>query len=114
MPINIFQNYYLDPVNERQEEIDYCRNINNRLRDKDSNVFYVELDNRPTFNTFFYLTQHYPKHINIIANSDIYFDIENLNKIEKIYSESKDPYKLCLALTRWDVLPDGQVKFMNR
>lgn len=60
---------------------------------------------RPTFKNFFEAINHLtePNDINIIANSDIYF--------EEI--PVKPTYGQCFALTRYDIQPDGSEKFLN-
>lgn len=129
--INLFINYYQDKNPERQKELDEClqRNIDNPLIDRiyiflDSSVSLMEFkkitgekiwilqpflsDERPTFKLFFErINQSSPEgSINIISNSDIYFD-ETLELVKGIKENQ------CYALCRHDRLPDGSIKHWN-
>ena len=104
--MNLFINYY--NAGNRQYEIDYCleKNLANPLIDLVV-IFnqFKEIDhpkainkmvkNRPTYQDFFNATTKCPNSINIIANSDIFFDetLENANRLSP---------KQCYALTRWE------------
>src|ERR1017187_6700457 len=96
MKVNLLIGLYVDKHRSRQHELEYClrQNLKNSSIDKVVAVFdkqsdmnyyrallpegqisYVLVDNRPTFGSFFKLINYrYPDDINIIANSDIYFD----------------------------------------
>lgn len=112
--INIFQNYYVDPVPHRQEEIEFCRTKNRSLTLDIAPISYQEILDRMTYNQVFALTQQFPDHINIIANSDIFFEISELKKVFNLFSKHPNRKRLCFALTRWDITPDWQAEFMNR
>lgn len=114
MVINIFQNRYFDAVPERQKELDFCRSKNIALANTSQNINYWEIEDRLTYNQMFEITRKFPEQLNVIANSDIYFDEQDLKLAENVFQWAKDKNKLCLALTRWDVLSDGRVEFMNR
>lgn len=72
-----------------------------------------KINQRPTYQTAFdFGSELTPDAINIFANSDIYFDDENLQLIERFYSDPKNS-KVIMALTRWDIIR-GKPKFFNR
>lgn len=126
--MNLFVNYYIDPNEERQKEIDLCLKIN--LDNDIIKRIYVFLDNgtgfgsrfqhekiyiipfvgRPAFKYFFkainlYLELDGMSDISVVANSDIYLPSEPWPILPK--------HNECFALTRWDILPDGSEKFYN-
>ncbi len=105
--INLFINYYVDKSAERQAEIDLCliNNLNNKLL----NVVVLENQNRLKYNDYFKIINDYAdvEDINIISNSDIYFD-------ESIGLVSKLQLNQVFALARWDLLADGTVQHFNR
>lgn len=123
--INLFVQYYKDSSEIRQRELDQC--LKNNLQLTNINRVFVVLEDicdnelltnqkatviilkgRPTFNDFFELIRANSgeSDVNIIANSDIYFDetIEFANK----YDENT-----ALALTRWEV-EGSSIHFLNR
>lgn len=105
--INLFVQVYECGDEERQKELDTCLNINKSLNINGVPYFNViELKDRLTFKQMFELTQEYPNHINIIANSDIYFD-ETILAVR--WMQPKD----CYALSRWDYF-NGTAKLFNR
>lgn len=113
--INIFQNYYIDPNPQRQEEIEACRSINAALCLDTCPISYRQIDERMTYNQVFRITEQYPNHLNIIANSDIYFEVKDLKHVIATYNRHPAKERLCFALTRWDLLPDNHsIEFMNR
>lgn len=68
----------------------------------------VHLDERKTFQDLFdFCNTNFPNEICIISNTDIIFD-ETINYIN---SNNIDGRFLCL--TRWDVLPDGNMRFFE-
>lgn len=98
--IRLFYNYYEDADPIRKQEIDFCRdkNINNKLFEMVS----VESQQKPTYETFFKKINEIsgPDDINIICNSDIFFD-ETIELAARM--GPKDVY----VLSRWDWKPDG-------
>ena len=117
--MNLFINYFVDKNKERQKEYDstLLLNIQNRYIDniylivenKDRvkykrKITYIEVNKRPTFQDFFNIINRITKdnEINIIANSDIYFN-ETLDYVNLYKNE-------CLALTRNDLIgsPESQ------
>lgn len=119
--INLFTSFYEDSNPSRANELKECL-IKNSI---DKNIDRVILMNhpRPTYMDFFVMTQDFPDDINIIANSDIYFDdslcilksmAEDQQVFEKIITKS-DISDICLALTRWDVMIDNiPSRFIDR
>lgn len=117
--INLFTSYFESENKERQAEIDLClnKNIKNWLIDKifitnESNKKHrkkvkVFSKSRPMFTDFFNAIKEYskPKDINIIANSDIYFD-NTLSLLAGLYSDN-----LCLALSRADKVGDRFISY---
>lgn len=105
--INLYINYYKDKNLERQKEIDYCfyKNISN----ENLNVIILDSQARVTFKMFFDKINKitFKNDINIIANSDIFFD-ESLNFVNNIKDNE------CYALSRWDLDKNGQAKHFNR
>lgn len=122
--MNLFVNYYQAKDEERQKEIDFCfdKNFNNPLIDRviifhSKNSYLtkgvvnkqewidIEID-RPTYQDFFNTTKDYPNDINIICNSDIFFDetLEHANRI-------KDNEVFCLTRWEWN---DGNIIDFNR
>lgn len=72
--------------------------------------FYIhKLEGRPTFKDFFNAINKVtePTDINIIANSDIYFEYINSDNFIRLTHND------CLALSRWDVQPDGSAVHYN-
>lgn len=104
--INLFVNYYQDKDPERQKELDVClkKNLENKLL----NVVVIDSQTRMTYNDYFKLINNYSsfEDINIISNSDIYFDetIERTNILNA---------KQCFALTRWNFNQDGTSTYFN-
>lgn len=112
MKTNLFTSYFDSFNEERQTELNYCldKNIENNLIDK----IYLIKDfgmvlpkkviqipgQRPTFSDYFKLIKKYskPGEINIIANSDIFFD-STLSLLKYLYDKN-----LCLALSRSDLI----------
>ena len=98
MKINLFTSYFESGNADRQAELDLCmeKNENNEFINR---IFTISRF-RPTFSDFFRYIKAYskPGEINIIANSDIYFDA-TLQILESLYNKN-----LCLALSRSDLI----------
>jgi hypothetical protein len=105
--INLFVNYYVDQNPLRQAEIDLCfsKNFSNPLL----NVVVLNSQERLKYTDYFRVINQYSSgsDINIIANSDIFFD----NTISLTVNMT---YKSIYALSRWDWSPDGSSKHFNR
>lgn len=124
--INLFVSYYQDENTERQWELDEClkRNIENELIDhiyvfieypidneilKHKKIHTILIHKRPTYELVFAFINMLAKEndINIVANSDIYFD-ETLQ-----FLNDKLGLNDCFALCRYEVQPGGTT-FLNR
>lgn len=119
--INLFVNYYIDTLPERQKEIDSCllKNIQNEnigriivfisndcqlpIALHSNKITQVIHNERLTYMRFFQQTQSYPNDINILANSDIYFD----STLIETLLMSKDS---CYALRRYEVQHNGNIE----
>ncbi len=105
--INVYANYYRDTNEDRRKEIDKCFQINSAL--SQINLVILESSNRLSFDDYFRMSDKISgdSDINIICNSDIYFDasIENTLKMaaDEVY-----------ALSRWDVQVDGSIRLFDR
>lgn len=113
--------YYTPDNNDRNNEYLYCieKNIESKLfeqthifveegsklPDRLANKVNVYYDKRRTFQDLFnFCNEHFPNEICVIANTDIMFD-ETIKHVNKDNIEGK-----FICLTRWDILPDGEVK----
>lgn len=81
---------------ERRAELRRCWHLNEGLFDE-----YTFPEGRPTFAELFALCK--PDMVNVIANSDIYFDAATTQQIANFPAEGDH----CWTLSRWDVKPDG-------
>lgn len=100
--IRLFFNYYEDKNPERQKELDYClqKNIDNNLLD----IIILESEKNPTYNFYFEKINQLtgPDDINIIANSDIFFD-NTIGLVSRM--QPKEAY----VLSRWDWYGEGSI-----
>ena len=113
--VNLFINYYRDKNPERANELmvcflknGLCKNIDHAFvfvddtipNQRDRNQLTYVYFGRPTFEDFFFYinTVTNEDDINIIANTDIYFDDENIELIKNNIGSNE-----CYALSRWDV-----------
>ena len=105
--IRLFYNYYEDKNTVRKREIDFClqQNLGNPLL----NTVIFETANKPTYDIFFQKINEVtgPDDINIICNSDIFFD----NSIALV---STMPDKAVYALCRWDWHGPNHIVFADR
>jgi hypothetical protein len=104
--ISLFVQYYLSGNESRQSEIDCCIQKNSSNKFIDRIVFIITPDgSRPTYNDFFKKISEVsgPEDVNIIANSDIYFD-------ETILLAKKVKDGEVYILTRWSV-SDSSISF---
>ncbi|MGI0058534.1 MAG: hypothetical protein ACREBJ_02095 [Nitrosotalea sp.] len=104
--IRLFYNYYEDKNPLRKQEIDYClqKNLANTLL----TTVVVYTPGKPTYEFFFEQINKVtgPDDINIICNSDIFFD-DTIKFAEKIQP------KEMFAILRWEWLPGG-ARFYER
>jgi hypothetical protein len=91
--INLFVSYYDSKDKERQKELEFCKKHHSECGYFNEIINFSE---RPTYNDFFKATREYPNDINILTNSDIYFN-------ESILECLKIKQNECYALTRWEL-----------
>jgi len=109
--IRLFYNYYFDQDIRRRAELDRCKQVN--LENKLLNVIIIDTSSqsmeKPTYNFFFNKINEITgdDDINIISNSDIYFD-DSIALVEKMTSNQ------VYALSRWNVNRQGNVELFNR
>lgn len=135
MKLNLFLNVYIDKVDIRQRELEYCfqKNVDNPYIDhiyafvseehegywrkrfpKPNKVTFLMANFRPTFSYYFSCMHDFPKDLNCISNTDIYFD-ETIG-IAKNFDWVKYPNH-CFALTRYDLRPASEyqgIKYAER
>ena len=105
--INLFVQVYQSNNIERQKELDTCLEINKSLNVNGVPYFnIIQINDRLTFKQMFEMTKQYPNDINIIANSDIYFD-ETILHVRWLKKRE------CFALSRWDY-NEGKAILFNR
>ena len=111
--MNLFINFY--DAKDRQDELLFClnKNVQNRFIKRiivfdqsicllnDTKIKPIKVTERPSYQDFFELTNSYPNDVNIIANTDIYFD-DSLKNAEMLND------KTCYAITRSE-LRDNKV-----
>ena len=123
----LYTSFYNDKNPVRQNELSTCmqNNIQNEFIDKiyvvieepienfpilfNEKVVAIPSDKRPTYQFFFDLINSNctGNDISIIANTDIYFD-ESIKGFDVINFTNA-----CLALSRWDLLSNGSIKFYD-
>jgi hypothetical protein len=114
--IYLFTTYYKSDNEERQKELDYCldKNIKNKLIShiylfsevqitvtNPEKVTVICIESKPMFSTYFsYINSSklFKKSINIIANSDIYFD----DTLSLLYHYFVPNRNIILALAKWE------------
>lgn len=126
MEVNLFTQYYLDSNLERQHELFYCltRNTINKFKkiivlvENDEvkkivqknfpNCKSINIGKRASFNDYFKIMDEYEyaDDINIMSNSDIFFD--NLDNIKDYLANLTN--KTCLALSRYDFHTNGHTE----
>lgn len=74
----------------------------------------TNINKRPSFNDFFEEmgNEKYKDSINILSNTDIFFDSNSLEAIEHYFENSIS--NTCIALSRWDYYPDGSAVHYDR
>lgn len=97
--INLFINRYQSENQERQKELDLCYQLNKDNKFIDN---IIDVEGRG-YDDFF---GQFTDDVNIIANSDIFFD-ETIELAKKI-----KPFEMW-CLTRWDYA-NGKANFLNR
>ena len=104
--INLFINYFEHGNPDRKKELEYCLEMNkaNKLID---NIIVVNRGERATYGDFFRAMADYGNDVNIIANTDIYFD-KTIKEAEVIQKND------CYALTRWENYAGKVISFNAR
>lgn len=113
--INVFYNYYKSKYDDRHKEILYCfdkllknNNVDNfyvfcsdNILIEDDKLVKIKINGQPKFKDFFNIINCFTGEddINIILNSDCYFDEGNIELIKK-YLNNDDAF----LLSRWDIL----------
>jgi hypothetical protein len=125
MGINLFTQYYSDKNIERQHELFYCLGKNtsnnfqkiivlveNEERKKIVQQYFptcesINVGKRASFNDFFAIMgkDEYSNDINVMSNSDIFFD--DLDIIKEYIANV--PKNTCLALSRYDYHSDNNI-----
>lgn len=102
--INLITCEFVPADENRRKEIEFCLK-----RNRESGYFkeVITLNKQPTFAELFEITRSRPDDINIIANTDIFFD-STINEVKKISNNE------AWALTRWNYLGDNRAEFFNR
>ncbi len=105
--IRLFYNYYEDKHPSRKREIDFCLQMN--LSNKLLQTVVVESPGKPTYDFFFQKINEVtgPDDINIICNSDIFFD-STIALVSNI--KEKEMY----ALLRWEWHGPHHIVFHER
>lgn len=108
MSINVFVGYYEDKNEERNKELQEC--VRQNIENPYINYVMIESEDRMKYNDFFRFMNSYsgPNDVNVIANFDIYFDVETSSLLESI--KKGEMYALC----RWEKTRNGSLKFANR
>lgn len=105
--IRLLFNYYEDKHGARKKEIDFClrQNLANPL----IKVVILETPGKPQYKQMFDRINQLTgsDDVNIIANSDIFFD-ETIGLANKIQIEE------CWALSRWDWYAENKIQYFNR
>lgn len=94
--IHIIQSAEVFGPAERQIEISEVLQRNDGLFD-----YYTHPKGRPTFSQLFAMCR--PEMVNVITNSDIFFDAEAVAHLRAFPTEGNH----CWALSRWDMKADG-------
>jgi hypothetical protein len=105
--IRLFYNYYEDKNPARKKEVDFC--LQKNLANPHIKTIIIESNRKPTYTYFFQKINQItePDDINIICNSDIFFD-------ETVVLASNIKHKELYALLRWEWQPNGAALFHER
>jgi hypothetical protein len=105
--IRLFFNYYEDKNQARKKEIDFCLRMN--MENKHIQTVIVETPGKPTYDYFFRRINSItgPDDVNIICNSDIFFD-------DTIMLAERIQHKEFFALQRWEWLSANTIQFQER
>ena len=119
--INLFTTYYHEANESRRAELDFCLSLNLFF---DRTVILAEGDfphlkhekrlivnsgARPTFSDFLRMMALYPDDLNILCNTDIFFNRKNIEEYCNDMPESH-----CYALSRADINSFGDYELFDR
>jgi hypothetical protein len=134
----LFINYYCHPSEDRNAEYEFCLQKNASVFDKvfimvesfiecikridkikqhGSCHVLVSPDNkRPTFQSFLnqIKREYFANSINVIANSDIFFETTNQLEQSMLSLDEENRNKIAFALSRWDWSPNKEPVLFNR
>jgi len=141
MKVNLFTSFYKDAVPERYAELLFCLKINSeqpfneiniltedaisrditaeeilKLNVPDEKYCIENIGHRPTFNDFFEIMrlERYADSINVLCNTDIFLNEYFIECVKSFYEKADNKTYTCLALSRWDYLPDQSVEHFNK
>jgi hypothetical protein len=105
--IRLLYNYYEDKNPARKKEIDFC--LQKNLENNHLNMVIIESAEKLTYDFFFNRINELtgPDDINIICNSDIFFD-------DTIRLASHLKHNASFALSRWDYINEHNIKLFDR
>lgn len=105
--IRLLYNYYEDKNPTRKKEIDFC--LQKNLANIHLNTIIIETPNKPSYQSLFTKINELtgPDDVNIIANSDIFFD-------DTIALTYKMNHNDAWALCRWEWRSEEKIEFANR
>ena len=108
MRTHLIQSRELFGPPDRQAEILECQKRNEGLFDE-----YTHPEGRPTFTELFALCK--PDHLNILANSDLYFKLDGAQWLTYVFGRYTDAARAqrVFALSRWDVDSEGVEMLWN-
>ena len=106
--IRLLYNYYEDRNLIRKKEIDFC--LQRNLENPHLNVIVIESSEKPVYRAMFDKLNQLsgPDDINIICNSDIFFDDSIL------LTEQHLQHRHVYALSRWDYLNSHSAQLFDR
>lgn len=106
--INLFTMVYDVASQVRRSELALCMEMNKKLQDRGLITRIIKIKDLVTYQEIFSLTENYPDDINIVANSDIFFNdtIEHVHGIKRLQA---------YCLSRYDYIKGtGKAIFFNR
>ena len=106
--IRLLYNYYEDKNPARKKEIDFC--LQKNLENPHLNVIIIETPDKPRYDFMFVKLNSLtgPDDVNIICNSDIFFDETILLAPQHL------KHREVFALSRWDYISDQRIKLFDR
>lgn len=127
MSVNLFVAVYNEKHRTRKKELEYCLHQNN-INESIDRIFIllepetnhlnvteketiIEINKRASYLDFFRIINSVTDQhdLNIIVNSDIYFQAEDIDRIKTTLTPQK-----CYALARYDIHWNKKIRFINR